>query len=103
MAWPPGSWKTRDQPLTGDEPVFVMVMLSVSPVFQALTVSVTRQLLPGAGELDWGDPLGLGDALLRLGDGLPGLGDPLLALGDGLLELAPATTVRFHFWLAAPL
>ncbi len=43
MVCPPGRVKTSDQPLTAVVPVFVMVMFSVRPVFQALTVAVTRQ------------------------------------------------------------
>jgi hypothetical protein len=48
MVWPLGSVKARDQPLTAFVPVLVMVRVEVSPVFQALTVSLTRQL-PAAG------------------------------------------------------
>src|SRR4051794_39143387 len=43
MLCPPGRVNVSDQPLTAADPVLVTVMLSVSPVFQALTVSVTRQ------------------------------------------------------------
>src|SRR3954462_11877398 len=43
MLCPPGRVNASDQPLTAADPVLVTVMLSVSPVFQALTVSVTRQ------------------------------------------------------------
>src|SRR5690242_9833447 len=83
-----------------DAPVFVMVMLSVSPVSQALTVAVTRQPAPvGGGEVR----LGLGEALLWLGDALLGLGWLALALALAVgLGPPPATTVRFHFWFAPP-
>src|SRR4051794_8015180 len=44
MAWPPGRVNARDQPLIAAAPVLAMVRLSVRPLFQALTVSVTRHV-----------------------------------------------------------
>src|SRR6185437_14933255 len=55
MVCPLGRVKASDQPLTAVVPVFVMVMLDVRPVFQALTVSATRHAPVPGGEL-----LGLG-------------------------------------------
>src|SRR3954451_10138694 len=49
MAWPAGSVKVSAQPLIAALPVLVMVMLAVSPVFQALTVSPIRQAGPPRG------------------------------------------------------
>src|SRR3954453_6517255 len=52
MVWPAGRVKARDQPLIAELPVLVIAMVAVSPVFQALIVSVTRQLPePGGAEL----------------------------------------------------
>ncbi len=78
-------------------PVFVMVMFEVSPVFQAETLSLTRQV-PGVP--DWlGDTDRLADGLgdtERLADGL---GDTeRLALGEtervGLGEVLPPLRPR---------
>lgn len=49
MVWPLGRVKARDQPLIAEVLVFVIVMLSVRPVFQALTVALTWQGPPGGG------------------------------------------------------
>src|SRR3954454_14077692 len=54
IACPPGRVKASDQPLIADVPVFVMLMLSVSPVFQAFTTAVTRHAAPPTGGLDTG-------------------------------------------------
>src|SRR5690349_23441150 len=54
MVCPPGRVNTRDHPLIVPLPVLVMLMASVSPVFQALTVTVTRHELPPAGGVDAG-------------------------------------------------
>src|SRR5690349_15246731 len=48
MVCPLGSVNTSDHPLIAVVPVLVMVSSEVRPVFQALTVSVTRQA-PGSG------------------------------------------------------
>ncbi|MGC0398097.1 hypothetical protein RKD27_000741 [Streptomyces sp. SAI-126] len=54
MAWPPGRVKASDQPSIAVVPVFVMVMVEVSPEFHALTLSVTRQVpVPGEGSEVW--------------------------------------------------
>src|SRR4051812_23185810 len=49
MAWPPGRVNARDQPLIAAAPVLAMVRLSVRPLFQALTVSVTRHVPESGG------------------------------------------------------
>src|SRR4051794_31787825 len=54
MVWPPGSVKTSDHPLIAELAVLVRVMLSVRPVFHALTVSVTRQAPVETGGLEGG-------------------------------------------------
>src|SRR4051812_16771478 len=85
-----------DQPLIGVVPVLVTVMLSVRPVFHALTELVTRQAPVPPWELD---ELGLGDGVREL-DGLA-LGDgeglcELEELGDGVLPPGPALTVMLE-------
>jgi hypothetical protein len=52
MVCPDARENLSDQPLMGVVPVLVMVMLSVKPVFHALTEFVTRQPPPwdGGGE-----------------------------------------------------
>jgi len=46
MVCPDARLNLSDQPLIADEPVLVMVMLSVKPVFHALTELVARQAPP---------------------------------------------------------
>src|SRR2546423_13665882 len=52
MVWPGRSVNTRLQLLIAFDEVFVMVMLSVRPVFQPLTASATLQPPGGGGGLD---------------------------------------------------
>jgi len=75
MVCPPGRVKLSDQPLTGVLEVLVIVMLSVSPLFHALTVVATRQP-PGTGEVD---------GLVGGVDGLVGGVDGLVGGVDGLV------------------
>src|SRR4051794_39220327 len=46
IVWPEASVNTRLQPLTALEPVLLIVMFSVSPVFHAFTASLTLQAAP---------------------------------------------------------
>src|SRR5947209_938918 len=54
MVCPAGRVKASFQPLRAAEPVLVMVMFSVSPVFQALTELLTLQA-PVGGDVGGGD------------------------------------------------
>src|SRR3954447_20400089 len=76
MLCPAGSVNVSDQPLIGVLPVLAMVIDEVSPVFQALTVSVTRHA-PAGGGLVGGGLVGGG----LVGGGLVGGG----LVGGGLV------------------
>src|SRR6185437_2299611 len=71
MLCPAGSVNARDQPLMVVVAVLVMVMVAVSPVFHALTVSVTRHVPLGGGGLLAGG--GLDGGLLEGGRELAGV------------------------------
>src|ERR1044071_4609799 len=105
MLCPAGSVNARDHPLMVVVPALVMVMFAVSPVFHALTVSVTRHVpFDGGGLLAGG---GLDGGLLEGGRELAGVVgvspiSPKNAIAYAALPLrgrlwpAPATAVPFH-------
>jgi hypothetical protein len=77
MVCPDARLNLSDQPLIADEPVLVMVMLSVRPVFHALTELVTRQAPP-----PW-----FGGEVVFVGGPVVGWVGPLVASLTVMLEL----------------